>query len=348
MWNVIFRSRAWRHLQRTLRESRASRHKNFRFDWWSFPSSQSQQPDGRLDLRRIGIQTGSSGAEDQSGGSSVESNQDKPIVDPSVPEPSQPHTIDYSNTQTQISVDDQPPLLSASARSTKVRSPPQSIVSYLLLCLPDTLCGLKLRHQQLIFSPEMSNAEHNIHTDRQLFQHLQKLYRSSRNVLASTLALKTVVGVSFAKFGVTLADYVNIYPHTTMCQNTPRKCKCFPPRAKLVQYPWHNPTTQAEYWCTPVEFEVIPPISTGYLTHCFQSPKCINEAEVWVLNQLPKRFKGELKAVSGQATSTGWGLVFEEGWNVTRIRKPVTYHDCGGPLVWHSMGSNPERCARWV
>ncbi|KAK5095396.1 hypothetical protein LTR70_003560 [Exophiala xenobiotica] len=194
------------------------------------------------------------------------------------------HTIDYSNTQTQISVDGQPPLLSASAPATKLRSPPQTI---------------------LIFSPELNNADHNIHTDRQLFKHLQKLYWSSRNILASAFALKTVVGVSFAKFGVTLADYVNVYPHTTMCQNTPRKCKCFPPRAKLVQYPWHDPTTQAEYWCSPIEFEVLPPISTGYLTHCFQSPKCINEAEVWVLNQLPKRFKGELKAVSGKATSTG-------------------------------------------
>lgn len=236
-----------------------------------------------------------------------------------MPEPSQPHTIEFGNTATQVSADNQPPLLSASAPFTKVQSPPQNIVSYLLLCLPDTLCGLKLRHQQLIFSAEPKNTEHSIHTDRQLFKHLQKLYWSSRNIFASALTLKTVVGVSFAKFGVTLADYVNVYPHTTMCQSTPRKCRCFVPRAKLVQYPWHDPTTQAGYWCTPIEFEVIPPISTGYLTHCFQCPQCISQAEVWVLNQLPKRFKGELKAVSGKATSTGWGLIFEEGWNVMRI-----------------------------
>lgn len=42
------------------------------------------------------------------------------------------------------------------------------------------------------------------------------------------------------------------------------------------------------------------------------SPKCINERETWVLNQLPKRTKGELQEKFGQPAE-GWGIYYQEG-----------------------------------
>lgn len=237
-------------------------------------------------------------------------------------QPERSRTLELNNSSSNDDSAKQTPSLDDSSSVTKIQSSESGIVSYLLLCLPDTLCGLKLRHQQLIFSKTITNGA-RIHTDRQLFLHLQKLYQESRNKIASTLAFKTIDSVSFAKFRVTLSEYVDLYPHASMCKTTSGGCNCFPPKAKLVQYPWQDVNPQAEYWCNPIDFEVIPPISSAYLAHCFQSPQCINEAETWVLDQLPKRLKGELKATSGKFTAIGWGLTFQEGWNISRIRYMV-------------------------
>lgn len=44
------------------------------------------------------------------------------------------------------------------------------------------------------------------------------------------------------------------------------------------------------------------------------SPHCIHENERFVLEQLPKRTKGELKGCLGKPVE-GWGMYYQEGWD---------------------------------
>lgn len=48
------------------------------------------------------------------------------------------------------------------------------------------------------------------------------------------------------------------------------------------------------------------------------SPKCINEDETFVLEQLPKRTKGELKGTVGRPVE-GWGIHYQEGWDFDTV-----------------------------
>jgi hypothetical protein len=48
--------------------------------------------------------------------------------------------------------------------------------------------------------------------------------------------------------------------------------------------------------------------------HMLISPQCIDAKETFVLQQLPKRTKGELKGTIGRPAE-GWGIHFQEGWD---------------------------------
>jgi hypothetical protein len=48
--------------------------------------------------------------------------------------------------------------------------------------------------------------------------------------------------------------------------------------------------------------------------HWLTDPQCVGEGETFILQQLPKRTKGELKGEIGKPVE-GWGLHFEEGWD---------------------------------
>jgi hypothetical protein len=49
--------------------------------------------------------------------------------------------------------------------------------------------------------------------------------------------------------------------------------------------------------------------------HYFKHPELIAEKEMSILNQLPKRNCGKLQA-TGQVSANGWGLYYEENWNI--------------------------------
>lgn len=46
--------------------------------------------------------------------------------------------------------------------------------------------------------------------------------------------------------------------------------------------------------------------------HMLCSPQCIDVRETWVLDQLPKRTRGELEERAGQPVE-GWGIYYQEG-----------------------------------
>lgn len=48
------------------------------------------------------------------------------------------------------------------------------------------------------------------------------------------------------------------------------------------------------------------------------SPNCIHEDQTFVLEQLPKRTNGELRGSTTQPVE-GWGIYYEEGWNIDLI-----------------------------
>jgi hypothetical protein len=52
--------------------------------------------------------------------------------------------------------------------------------------------------------------------------------------------------------------------------------------------------------------------------HYFKHPELIAENEMSILNQLPKRNCGKIQA-TGQVSAKGWGLYYEEGWNIGLI-----------------------------
>jgi hypothetical protein len=47
-------------------------------------------------------------------------------------------------------------------------------------------------------------------------------------------------------------------------------------------------------------------------------PRQINETETWIFNRVPKRTQGELRG-GAKVPAEGWGLYFEEGWDVDMI-----------------------------
>jgi hypothetical protein len=49
--------------------------------------------------------------------------------------------------------------------------------------------------------------------------------------------------------------------------------------------------------------------------HMLTSPECIDPKETFVLDQIPKRTKGELRGIAGRPAD-GWGINFQEGWDV--------------------------------
>jgi hypothetical protein len=49
--------------------------------------------------------------------------------------------------------------------------------------------------------------------------------------------------------------------------------------------------------------------------HMLRKPECIVDGPTFVLDQVPKRMGGELKG-NVKALAEGWGLYFQEGWDL--------------------------------
>jgi hypothetical protein len=77
--------------------------------------------------------------------------------------------------------------------------------------------------------------------------------------------------------------------------------------------------TNSEYDCTPAgPLEFGPPVLPLKMLHYFKHPELIAERETSILNQLPKRNCGEMQA-TGRVPAEGWGLYYEENWNIGLI-----------------------------
>ncbi|PZD41578.1 hypothetical protein A1F97_04265 [Pyrenophora tritici-repentis] len=75
----------------------------------------------------------------------------------------------------------------------------------------------------------------------------------------------------------------------------------------------------SQYDCIPAgPLAYGPPVLPAKMLHYFQHPELIAEEEMSVFNQLPKRNCGEIQA-TGQAPAEGWGLYYEENWNIGLI-----------------------------
>lgn len=62
-------------------------------------------------------------------------------------------------------------------------------------------------------------------------------------------------------------------------------------------------------------------------------PELIAEEETTILDQIPKRMCGKLEA-DGQVLTEGWGLYYEEEWNICLVILGIAGAVVGGSLVF--------------
>src|SRR5687767_14888090 len=106
----------------------------------------------------------------------------------------------------------------------------------------------------------------------------------------------------YNQFHLRLNDDVEPRLHKLCCRQD--ACQCVPL------------TSNAEYDCTPAgPLDFGPPVLPSKMLHYFQRPGLISEKEMSILNQLPKRNCGKLES-TGHAPAEGWGLYYEEKWNL--------------------------------
>lgn len=80
-----------------------------------------------------------------------------------------------------------------------------------------------------------------------------------------------------------------------------------------------EPSSAAEYRCgSGLHTNERLLVSSRILLHMLKSPECINEEDTWIHDQIPKRICGKLRGDRG-SPAEGWGLYFEEGWDVDAV-----------------------------
>jgi hypothetical protein len=70
-----------------------------------------------------------------------------------------------------------------------------------------------------------------------------------------------------------------------------------------------------------------------YLLHLFNKPSCLSEQEQEVFTRFPKRTKGELAGTLAQRAK-GWGIFFEEGYDLLKIAWLVSLVSFLGSLLF--------------
>ncbi|KAK2768441.1 hypothetical protein FQN54_000296 [Arachnomyces sp. PD_36] len=166
----------------------------------------------------------------------------------------------------------------------------------LLLCMSTGDLGIQL-DQRCIKS---------LGSDRELFHFLQEVYFKRRGKLRSRFSLRMPIGVKFVEFSLLTSSYVDIHEHEAVCSDA---CRCLPPKI-LVD--------EAEYKYSPAPPKRSPPIGPTAMAHYLKNPSHVKERHVWILNQLPKKLKGELEEKLDDDV-TGWGIHVEEGPNWGKV-----------------------------
>ncbi|EDU46316.1 hypothetical protein TUN199_04230 [Pyrenophora tritici-repentis] len=144
-----------------------------------------------------------------------------------------------------------------------------------------------------------------IKSDRQLFYFIREQISRNRRTRWTSRVLKTVNEIQFTKLHLRLNNDIEPRLHKPCCRQD--GCQCIPLNSN------------AEYDCIPAgPLAYGPPVLPAKMLHYFQHPELIAEEEMSVFNQLPKRNCGEIQA-TGQAPAEGWGLYYEENWNIGLI-----------------------------
>jgi hypothetical protein len=197
--------------------------------------------------------------------------------------------------------------------STATPQPPQ--ILHLMACMQ------RGRYRRTVYQDRIDD----ISTDQALFCFMQKQLARHRGRLRKMFSLKCIQGMYFVKVSSCSTLYIlanqvkfrlracgsaEVRNHEPCCTSSqPQTCECIPPAAKV------EPAPDAEYRCDPAgPLDTWPPVLSEELMHMLISPQCIDAKETFVLQQLPKRTKGELKGTIGRPAE-GWGIHFQEGWD---------------------------------
>lgn len=74
-----------------------------------------------------------------------------------------------------------------------------------------------------------------------------------------------------------------------------------------------------EYRCSPAgPLKRWPPVLSRYLVHRLEDPSCVHKDDKTVLQKIPRRICGKIKAEPDQEVE-GWGIYYEEGPNLLWI-----------------------------
>ncbi|KAH5319528.1 hypothetical protein HBI12_112360 [Parastagonospora nodorum] len=167
-------------------------------------------------------------------------------------------------------------------------------------------CMQRGRYQRTVHQGRIDD----IATDQALFSFMRKQLVQHRGKIRRMFSLKCVRGIYFVKFRLRVGGNAEVRNHEPCCTSSfPRICECIPPALKV------EPSPDAEYRCAPAgPLDTWPPVLSEELMHMLTSPQCVNPKETFVLEQLPKRTKGELIGTIGRSVE-GWGIHFQEGWD---------------------------------
>ncbi|KAI9778820.1 MAG: hypothetical protein M1839_007910, partial [Geoglossum umbratile] len=179
----------------------------------------------------------------------------------------------------------QPPRIAM--RETASPLPTAEAPRYLLLCVKDG----KAR-----FAPRLVQRDiRALKTDREFFEELKSTYPSVRRRWKSLHAPKNI---KFIRFDLYAGDIVSIA--NGACE--------LPPESKLAPPPEYTYLPGARAPAT------VPPIDSSVLMHFFANPACADDALGPILELFPKKLREPLLRCPKRGSSTGWGVVFEEGW----------------------------------
>ncbi|KAH4056967.1 hypothetical protein HBH49_039700 [Parastagonospora nodorum] len=167
-------------------------------------------------------------------------------------------------------------------------------------------CTQQGRYRRIVYQDRVDQ----ISTDQALFCFMRNQLAKHRGKIRKIFSLKCVRGIYFVKFRLRVGGNAEVRNHEPCCTSSfPRICECIPPALKV------EPSPDAEYRCAPAgPLDTWPPVLSEELMHMLTSPQCVNPKETFVLEQLPKRTKGELIGTIGRSVE-GWGIHFQEGWD---------------------------------
>ena len=138
-----------------------------------------------------------------------------------------------------------------------------------------------------------------------------------------------------------MGNNLEVRTHHPCCTNQPwNGCKCVPPASRV------EGGSTPEYRCNPSgPLKRWPPVLSRHLVHSIKSPSCVHKDDKTVLQKIPRRICGEIRAENDQEAE-GWGIYYEEGPNLLWVAVLTTLVGINhSSAFWHSVGHAQERSA---